>query len=262
LCQDVPVGRVDLRPLALVYHGIADVPLRRDPHGLFVAPRQFLREVGRLRKWGYELVSFGQLATLVAVGGGFGRAALTFDDGFANNVETLVPLLARAGASATVFVVSGWLGSAHPDADWARIMTADELRALHAGGIEIGAHTRTHPDLSRLSYADARTELEGSKSDLEAILGSPVEVAAYPYGSATSETIRACRDAGFRAAARASGHGSWDEPHNLPRQDMTNSLNLISLRLKRDDLYEPLVRRLPGRAARSLARRARIRLGV
>ena len=256
------MSRSDLPPLALAYHGIADIPLRRDPHGHFVAPRQFRRQLGRLRKWGYELVSFGQLSARIASGGGSGLAALTFDDGLVDNVETLVPLLERAGARATVFVVSGWLGAPHPVAGWTRIMDAGELRALHAAGVEVGGHTRTHPDLSRLSYEEARAELEDGKNDLEAVLDSRVEVAAYPYGSATSETIRACRDAGFRAAARASGFGSWDEPLNLPRQDMTNSLNLISLRLKRDDLYEPLVRRLPGRAVRSLARRTRIRLGV
>src|SRR6266540_5794190 len=105
-----------LPPLALVYHGLADVPLRRDAHGLFVAPGDFRRHVGRLRSWGYRLVTFGRLAELAAGGGAAGHAALTFDDGLADNLHVLAPLLAELEAPATVFVVSGWLGGAHPEA--------------------------------------------------------------------------------------------------------------------------------------------------
>ena len=106
----------------------------------------------------------------------------------------------------------------------------------------------THPDLSALSYADARTELEQSKAELERVLGTPVEVAAYPYGRASAETVNAARDAGFRAACAATALGSRDLPHHLPRQDMTNRCTLFGLRLKRDD-YEPLMRLAPARAA-------------
>ncbi len=53
------------------------------------------------------------------------------------------------------------------------------------------------------------------------------------------------------------GLGSWDTPHHLPRQDMTNRCTLFGLRLKRDDRYEPLMRFAPARAARRLARALR-----
>ena len=82
----------------------------------------------------------------------------------------------------------------------------------------------------------------------------PVETAAYPYGLASEQTIRACRDAGFRAACRISGEGSWADPHNLPRQDMLNRSSAVGLRLKRADLYEPLMRFPPARAVRRASR--------
>ena len=53
-------------PLALAYHGIADVPPRHDPHALFVRPDDLRRHVERLRGWGYELVPFGELAARAA----------------------------------------------------------------------------------------------------------------------------------------------------------------------------------------------------
>ncbi len=86
-----------------------------------------------------------------------------------------------------MFVVSGWLGKPHRSAPSVRVVSADELRALHGAGIEIGAHSVTHPDLSTLTYEEAKSELEQSKRDLERELDAPVEVAAYPYGRASAE---------------------------------------------------------------------------
>ena len=237
-------------PLALAYHGVDDVPLRRDPDHLFVRPQDLRRQIEKLREWGYELVTFRQLADDVKPG----RAALTFDDGLVDNLETLAPLLAELGATATVFVVSGWLGEPHPAAPWTRIVTADELRDLHGRGVEIGGHSTTHADLSRRTYDQALEELSRGKQELEEVLGEPIEVAAYPYGRTSPEAIRAARDAGFRAACSTSARGSWDEPYFLPRQDMDNRGSLLGLRLKRDNRYESVMRLAPARAARRVGR--------
>ena len=249
--------RPSLPPLALTYHGLADVPLDRDPHNLFVRPRDLERQIDKLRDWGYELVTFGTLAGRAAVGDADGRAALTFDDGFADNLETLVPILERSGAKATVFVVSGWLGRTHPEAAWTRLLTEEELRALAAAGVEIGAHTVTHPDLTTLPYDRARSELAESGEELRRITGAPVEVAAYPYGRANDETRAACRDAGFAAACRTLGDGSWQEPYDLPRQPMENRASLLGLRLKQAGRYGPLMRFRAARGVRRLSRRMR-----
>jgi peptidoglycan/xylan/chitin deacetylase (PgdA/CDA1 family) len=237
-------------PLALAYHGVDDVPLRRDPDHLFVRPQDLRRQIDKLRAWGYELVTFGDLAADVRPG----RAALTFDDGLVDNLTMLAPILRELGAPATVFVVSGWLGQPHPSATWTRIVSADELRELRDAGLEVGGHSATHADLSALSYEDALEELSRGKKELEDVLGEPVEVAAYPYGRTSSDAIRAARDAGFRAACSTSARGSWDEPHFLPRQDMDNRGSLLGLRLKRDDRYESLMKLAPARAARRVGR--------
>src|SRR5919199_311399 len=227
-----------LPPLALAYHGVALVPLRHDPHRLFVSPEAFVRQVARLRTWGYRLVAFGELARAAAGGHAAGQGSLTFDDGFVDNLETLAPVAASEAVPFTVFVVSGWLGRAHPDAPWTRVVTEEELRELAAAeGAEIGAHTVTHPDLSHAGYAEARRELDASKAALEAVVGAPVEVAAYPHGRASAEAIRAARDAGFAAACAANGRGTWSDPHFLPRQDVENGVSRLGLRLKPDGGY-------------------------
>lgn len=244
-------------PLILAYHGVGDVPLRDDPHGLFVRPRKLRRQIATLRRWGYELLTFGAMSERLMADQGAGHAALTFDDGFADNLHELLPILREMEAPATVFVVSGWLGQPHPVAPFRRLLTGAELVELHAAGVEIGGHTVSHPDLTTLAPEAAEHELASGRRELEELIGSAVTAAAYPFGRATAETRRCARAAGFTAAVRTSAQGSWGDPLDIPRQDMDNAGTRLSFRLKRDDRYEPLVRTPPGRVARGLLRRAR-----
>jgi peptidoglycan/xylan/chitin deacetylase (PgdA/CDA1 family) len=238
------------RPLCLNYHGVADVRMSDDPYRLFIHPRDLVRHIEALRAWGYALVTFGEWSEAVVSGTGAGLAALTFDDGFSDNLHTLVPILADLQAPATVFVVSSWLGQMHRDVPWARMLTADEVVALDDAGVEIGGHSVSHPDLTRLSFDDARAELARGRADLEDLLGKPVEVAAYPYGFATAETRRACRDAGYRAACRTVGAGCWDDPFDLPREDLGNCSGALELRLAGHGRYRSLIAHKPIRGLR------------
>ena len=249
------MARGSLPPLVLAYHGVAKVRVRDDPELLFVAPDELVRHIRKLRRWGYELLPFSGFATRLRADGAGGCASLTFDDGFVDNLETLAPLLADAEAPATVFVPTGWLGQTHPYAPQTRVMTADEVRALRERGMEIGAHTHEHPDLTTLPGDGAVEELRRGKRELEELLGEPVETLAYPFGRADAATRDAARTAGFVAACRTCGEGNWSDPFDIPRQDMTNASTMLGLRLKRDERYESLVGRLPFRAARSLRRR-------
>jgi peptidoglycan/xylan/chitin deacetylase (PgdA/CDA1 family) len=238
-------------PLALAFHGVEHVPKHSPNAAMCVEPAALDRYIRTLKKWGYRLVTFRELAEAVSNDEARGLAALTFDDGFAGCAAHLPEILRAHGASATVFVVSGWLGHDHPEAPWARIVDETQLKLLARAGIEIGSHSATHPHLDRLPYDDALAELRDSKSSLEALIDTEVVVAAYPFGAATDETRRACRDAGYRAACRFRAAGSWRDLFDLPRQPVGRGTSQLALRLKRDDQYEPL-RRL--RAARTFRR--------
>lgn len=243
-------------PLILAYHGVSDVPAHRDPEGLFIAPRQLRWQIRRLRRWGYEFLTFGALAERLRAGAAASCVALTFDDGLADNLEQLVPILRDEDARATTFVTTGWMGRPHPSVPYARNMTADEVRELHAAGVEIGGHTVTHPDLTKLGFDEARAEVREGCDVLEEVIGAPVDVFAYPFGFATAETIRATGAAGIRAACRVAAEGSFSEPLNLPRQD-TNTKSPLGFWLKRDDRYERLMRHLPAKAVRRLGKERR-----
>lgn len=244
-------------PLILAYHGVADVPAHRDPEGLLISPRRFRRHVRRLKRWGYGFLSFGDMARAVAEGRGEGHVALTFDDGLLDNLETLVPILrGEGGLPATVFVTTGWMGSPHPTVPYLRNMTADEVRALHEAGVEIGGHTVTHPDLTTLSFEEARDEVREGCRQLAEIIGAPVDTFAYPFGHTDEQATRAVAAAGVRAACRVRGEGSWDDPLNLPRQD-NNTQSWLGFWLKRDDRYERIMRHRPARLVRRAGKERR-----
>ena len=86
-------------------------------------------------------------------------------------------------------------------------LTWDEVRSLAGDGVEFGAHTRTHPILSRLPDRDRmREEIAGSKARIEAELGTPVVHFCYPngtpadYNEAVVDVVREC---GFASAVTA-----------------------------------------------------------
>jgi peptidoglycan/xylan/chitin deacetylase (PgdA/CDA1 family) len=84
------------------------------------------------------------------------------------------------------------------------MMRPDQVVALHGAGMQIGAHTVTHPILARLSAEEARAEIERSKAVLEEMLGRRVGLFAYPNGRPgtdyDADSVRLVRQAGFDAA--------------------------------------------------------------
>lgn len=240
------------RPLILAMHGIEYLPVRDDPQRLFIAPSRLRSLIEYLKARGYTFATFGDLARALHQPDAARTACLTFDDGYQNNLYELVPILQSTGAVATVFVVSGWLGESHRDVPRRPMLSRKEVEILHGEGVEIGSHTATHRDLTTLARDEVRYEFETSKKELEDIVSAPVEVAAYPYGSSSPGVAAACKEVGFVAACGTSGRGSWADPFDLPRQDVGNRATTLGLELKRRDLYEPLMRSIPGRAARRL----------
>ena len=84
------------------------------------------------------------------------------------------------------------------------MMTDAQLRELHAAGVEIGAHTMTHPILTRIDAAAAAREMRESKARLEEITGAPVRCFAYPNGGPARDYDRThvelARQSGFELA--------------------------------------------------------------
>lgn len=241
------------RSVILAYHGVAHPRAREDPHFLLVGPERFRAQVESLRGAGFEFVTVAELAARAA--GGTpppGLVALSFDDGLQDNHEVVLPILREQRIPATVYVTTGFIGTPYP---WItgltaiRLMNEDELRELARAGVELGAHTVSHPDLSQLDEQECLREMVESRDALERITSTEVRTFAYPFCHYGDAAVAAARRAGFVAAVTCHGRGSWS-PLTLKRAMITGKDGHASFLLKVGDAYQPLFDSLPGRAAR------------
>ena len=127
--------------------------------------------------------------------------AVTFDDGDRRTCELAAGLLSDVGAQATFFLPSRLLGSTFRTSFGPReLIDVDGTCELANAGHEIGAHTRTHPDLVTLDDRALADEVEGSRDDLGSLLGGTVRTFAYPKGKHDDRVVAQVRAAGFGAA--------------------------------------------------------------
>ena len=128
---------------------------------------------------------------------------ITFDDGFAD-FEAALPALAARGLSATLFVATGLLRRApqqvHAPAVTAHMLDWSRLGELPARGIEVGAHSHSHPQLDTLSLQRARQEIALSRRLLRDAVNAEIETLAYPNGYSSPRIKHLARAEGYRAA--------------------------------------------------------------
>ena len=212
--------------VVVVFHRVQEETESDD--SLTVSVRMFERHCRFFRRH-FRVVPLPEIIRKLERGERLDRElAITFDDGYLDNFECAAPVLERLGLPATFFIVTQWMGTdvvpwwdgerntRHP---W---MTWDQVRALHRKGFEIGAHTRTHADLGRVSGAEARYEIRGGRIELERQLGAPVDLFAYPYGGAnhlSEDNRELIKAAGFRCCCSTRGGitMSGSDPFRLNR---------------------------------------------
>jgi len=214
------------RPAILMYHAI-DHPRAAAEATLCCIPERFATQIAVLLDAGATFISLEQALSIAR--GNVARAperavVITIDDGFACAHAHALPILARFGVPATVFVVAGLVGQ---PAAWLAaaglpvrsIMSATQLRDLAAQGVTIGSHTMQHAMLDACADDVLAAELRDSRHRLEDILGGPVGSFAYPYGRHDRRVRDAVERAGYALACTTiPGRVRGDtDPLRLPR---------------------------------------------
>ena len=246
--------------MILAHHSVATGPRSEDPLFLRVHPDRFREQLEVMLAAGYSFVTVAEFARRIGPDGPpTGLAALSLDDGLRDNHAVVLPILREYGVSATVYVTTGLIGKTYP---WMNgdvpMMVEDEVRELADAGIEIGAHTITHPNMAELDHAQCLTEMTESRRELERITGRTVETFAYPachYGHAA---VAAAEEAGFLAAVTCGGAGSWDR-FTIKRSLITGKDGLPSFALKVAGVYQGLFDGRAGRITRHVTRPLRTR---
>jgi peptidoglycan/xylan/chitin deacetylase (PgdA/CDA1 family) len=211
----------------LMYHAFdAEGPGDR----FVISKRRFARQMRLLSLLRYRVVPFAEVVEALHEGGELPSrtVAITIDDGYLDNLEIAVPILRRHRFPATVFLVSQRIGTRN---DWADeggeggglagrpLLSAEQVHELQREGIDFGAHTRTHLNLLKTEDGEIESELAGSRSDLEELLGERVETLAYPYGGFDDRVVGAARAAGYRGACTVESRlvCRGDNPLEIPR---------------------------------------------
>ena len=185
------------------------------------------------------------------------NVAITFDDGFVDQVEIGLPILRELGIPATFFLPSGSIGLLGNEAmrfyeervgiPCERALSLDEVAELTREPLmEVGAHGRSHADLGPMEYGEQLWgEVAGAKRELEAVTGTSVTRFAYPYGAVVNysgEAIRTLEEAGFEAAFTiVPGFNFLDsDPYQLHRDSLDPSMNDLLFRAWLDGAYDEL----------------------
>lgn len=209
----------------LMYHQIDVPPPSGTPtRGLVVSPGAFLRQMRLLRALGYRGLSLTELQPYLRGEISAKVVGITFDDGYLNNHTHALPILHDIGFTATCYAVSALLGGYN---DWdasirvprKQLMDFGHWRDWLSAGMDIGAHTRHHADLTLLNENEARSEIAGSRMELEDRFSTSIDHFCYPYGRYTLRDRELVASAGYVTATTT--HRSRAQPNGdlllLPR---------------------------------------------
>jgi peptidoglycan/xylan/chitin deacetylase (PgdA/CDA1 family) len=197
----------------LTYHRVA--PLSAvGLTDLKVDPANFAAELSALHSAGYHTIHQAQLFDALYRGASLPSKPIiiSVDDGYVDDVRTILPDLQRWHMVATFFVITG--RTTEPG-----FVSAAQIRALDSAGMDVGDHTAHHLDLPMLTPAELQSEIAGSRAVLERVLGHPVYYFAYPFGAFNDAVVQEVRTAGFTMAYTTAGgtRESTTSPLTMPR---------------------------------------------
>ncbi|MBF0465896.1 MAG: polysaccharide deacetylase family protein [Nitrospirae bacterium] len=177
----------------LLYHSV-DSRLPHDSYGISIAKNQFERHIHELM----NMTSFLSVISLQHIDrlniNTKLHIAITFDDGYRDNLYIAAPILLKYKIPFTVFVTTSFLRS-----NSAFYLTIDDLKELSGlEGVTIGSHGTTHKCLTTCNDKELWEELYGSRCYLEDITGKPVKTISYPHGSVDNRVCNMTEKAEYK----------------------------------------------------------------
>lgn len=183
----------------LMYHGVDKTLPAGWPKSLVLPTDQFESHLRYLKEQGYTMVTVAELAQRLETGQSVDKyVALSFDDGYTNNLTVAVPLMQKYGAKGSFFVVNSKIGNEY-------YMDESQIKQLIAAGMELGSHTYSHNPLADIEEKYLVWETDTSRYWLKKKFdGYIVRTLAYPNGSYNERVIAAAKKYGFYRAL--TGH--------------------------------------------------------
>lgn len=186
---------------AIMLHSVCD-PHTKEEAAYYTSPRRFHELMRSFLEFGYSTATTAQwLRDEVPAN----HVLLTFDDGYDDLYEHLLPLVIEHHYTPIVYLVADHIGGSNvwDQASGLRarnLLTVEQIREMQNYGVEFGSHTLTHPRLSKVSDAQLHREVTDSKHRIEELLGVEVTSFAYPFGDIESRVCTAVAGAGYKLA--------------------------------------------------------------
>ncbi len=182
-------------------------------------PEIFDAELSYLAAAGYHIVPLAALVSHITRETPLPphSIVITFDDGWRDQFEYAFPILKKYHATATFFIFTNAIGR-HAFISW------DNLREMLAAGMTVGAHSRSHPFLTKITDPSKLwDEISGSKVIIEKNLGVPVTAFAYPFGQYNASSTTLVEKAGYTAAR--GDYVNKKIPQSFSNRYILNALN-------------------------------------
>lgn len=182
----------------VLFHYIRNIAPYPDKLGwdLSVPPSTFQQQIDYLIKENYTTITPNDLYQYLQYGAPLPKKPiiLTFDDGYLDFFEEVFPILRDNQMTATLFVVTNFLGRE-------KYLEWYHLKYLAASGkVFIGGHTQTHAKLTEISPEQLEQEINVNKTSLEEGLDIKLDYFAYPYGSYNDNVLNAIKKQKFKIA--------------------------------------------------------------
>lgn len=214
---------------ALTLHSLS-APATDAESTYYLSPQRFQRMMRWFLVAGYKTASPAQWLK-----GELPRkhVLLTFDDGYDDLYDHLLPLVIKHRLTPVIFLVADRVGAT---SIWdqkfglrsRRLLTLPQIREMQKYGVEFGSHTLTHPFLPDVSQEQLHCEVRESRRRLEDMLGVEVTTFAYPYGGVDRRVRAAVAEAGYKAAfTTLPGPNWWNDPLCQRRAEVNEHTSLL-----------------------------------
>jgi peptidoglycan/xylan/chitin deacetylase (PgdA/CDA1 family) len=200
----------------------------------------FLKQIDYLRKNGYHIISISEVVSYIKREKEVSprSVCLTFDDGYYNNYESVLPILEKYSVPAAIFLSTKYMASNGPkEIDLKigeRFLSWEEVKEMADNGVHFGSHGYNHCDLTSLSPKKSFQEIFRSKQLIEENVSEKTRYFSYPYGRYDRRMKGLVKRAGFEAAFTTipGNVRLGDDPYSLKRILIAPSDSLFDFRKK------------------------------
>jgi len=192
------------RPAVLMYHSISNIAYQVTGKNL-EAQFKYLIDNGYTFVFPEEIYTCDKYNKPVII---------TFDDGYSDNYDNAFNIIKKYKVKSTIFMITDCIGKYE-------YLTEKQIKEFEAGGlVRVEPHTHNHINLSQITLAGARNQIETANFALKKITGRNHKVFAYPYGGFNNNVKKLAAE--YYDIAFATGNGNLRDMMELSRTGIYN----------------------------------------